>query len=242
MILKADPSGCIERFLNKLPPGQTRIYCKVIPERLQMKGDKRLFYPQNCLGKDKNLALFRKGARIMGLSNPDKFMPHTLRHMLGTHLANDPNACLKECLLTMRHKSAAATLNYQANNIASEENRLLALGYRPPEQDNEEVISSQGHSLPSDTSTFDRSFPNDETSTIMTSYKTPTSTVLSSNIVTDLSSCAKLPSKEVTVLTQPDFDEDILTSSYAQQLNDTPCTQNAIDIVKKEKCEIETTS
>ena len=71
----------------------------------------------------------------MGLSNPKQFMPHTLRHMLGTHLANDPNVSLKECLSTMRHSSAAANLNYQANNTKSEENRLIALGFVPPEEE-----------------------------------------------------------------------------------------------------------
>ena len=33
-----------------------------------------------------------------------------------------------------------------------------------------------------------------------------------------------------------------MTSSYAQQLYDTPCTQNAINIVKRDICEIETMS
>ena len=95
------------------------------------QGDYRLFYPSVCLGKDKILALFRKGARNMGMSNPDEFMPHTLRHMLNNHITQDPNMSLKNCLSMMRHSSAAANLNYQANNMVSEENRLIALGFKP---------------------------------------------------------------------------------------------------------------
>ena len=104
----SDPCGCIKRFLDKMTPGQERIYCKVVPQQQRKKGEAKLFYPSMPLGKDKITALFRKGAAIMGLSNPEEFMPHTLRHMLGTHLANDPNVSIKESLATMRHNSVVA--------------------------------------------------------------------------------------------------------------------------------------
>ena len=91
----SDPGGCIKRFLAKLAPGQTRIYCKVVPKHLREKRNDNFFYPSNCLGKEKILSSFRRGAEIMGLSNPKQFMPHILRHILGTHLANDPSLSLK---------------------------------------------------------------------------------------------------------------------------------------------------
>ena len=42
-----DPGGCIQRFLDKLAPGQMRIYCKVVPEKHRGKDKKKLFYGAN---------------------------------------------------------------------------------------------------------------------------------------------------------------------------------------------------
>ena len=165
-----------------------------------------------CLGKEKILALFRKGAGIMGLSNPEEFMPHTLRHMLGSYLSNDPGMSLKGCMTALRHNSAAASLNYQADNRVSEENRLIALGFVPPEE--EPMLKKKAYKTPSAT-------------------KQPTET----NIVTEepssnQSSCAKLPSSDHNT------DDYSSSSDYVKMLQEVPSTQHAIDIVKKDLTDI----
>ena len=66
------------------------------------------------MGKDSIKALFRKGAKILDLKNPEEFCPHSLRHLYGNQMANDPSISLKECMLAMRHSSASASMNYQA--------------------------------------------------------------------------------------------------------------------------------
>ena len=226
----SDPGGCIKRFLSKLSPGQTRIYCKVVPERQRKHHNGNLFYPNNCLGKEKILSSFRRGAAIMGLSNPKQFMPHTLRHMLGTHLANDPNVSLKECLSTMRHSSAAANLNYQANNTKSEENRLIALGFVPPEE--EECSRSSSVTVKAicqKGSSFKTPCDNSMTETAIVtkdSFSHPSPVLIK-------------PTRDLTIFTQDD-DSDNSSSSYLQNLYDAPSTQNAIDIVSRDIRQIET--
>ena len=207
-----DPGSSIERFLQKLSPGQTRIYCKVIPDKYK-KSDGILFYPHQPLGKDKILQLFRKGAKIMGIANPEEFMPHTLRHMLMTQVANDPNLSLRECMLTLRHESAAATLNYQHRTIESEENRLMCMGFVPPSDDKKTSTENQ------------------------LCIKSPVETIvkLPSNVVTKeekpiVSHSTSTP--DINYLSQPDFTQE--TNDYLHKLEEMPCTQDVISLVKKD--------
>ena len=71
-----DGAGVIKRFLNKLSPGQIRIYCKIVPEKNRKLGDSRLFYSSSPMGKDTINKLFKKGAEMMGI-DPRTFMPHS---------------------------------------------------------------------------------------------------------------------------------------------------------------------
>ena len=87
----SDFGGCIKRFLEKLAPGQTRIYCKVVPENVQSvdkSGQSECFYANQPVGKNLISSLFKEGAGILGLPNPEKFSPHCLRSYMVTKLAN----------------------------------------------------------------------------------------------------------------------------------------------------------
>ena len=168
-------------------------------------------------------------------------MPHTLRHMLGTHLANDPNVSIKESLATMRHNSVAANLNYQKNNRESEENRLIALGYVPPDENEE---------MPSDvivkTSDSDSKYADLKTSpTQSTAYASQPTT--ESAIVrhdsfyqspsVNLSETLAI-SEGLAYYTQPD-DDDGSASSFVENLKHAPSTQCVINMVKEDLHSIE---
>jgi len=136
-LLNEDPcsdclAGSIKRYLHKLSPGQTRIYCKVVPFELRMNPESsyfgQFFYPNNPMGKNTILKLFKSGARIQGLSNPDSFSPHSLRSYFITRLANDSGVSIQECMTASRHSSVAESSIYQERVTNSECNRFTALG------------------------------------------------------------------------------------------------------------------
>ena len=87
----SDFGGSIKRFLEKLAPGQTRIYCKVIPEDLRCvdkSGKSEFFYANQPVGKNLVSAIFKEGADILGLPNAKTFSPHCLRSYMVTKIAN----------------------------------------------------------------------------------------------------------------------------------------------------------
>ena len=87
----SDFRGSIKIFLEKLAPGQTRIYCKVIPEDLRSVDKSRrseYFYANQPVGKNLISSLLKEGADMLGLPNPKKFAPHCLRSYMITKVAN----------------------------------------------------------------------------------------------------------------------------------------------------------
>ena len=121
----------IKRFLTKLAPRQTRIYCKVVPKELRENSgpyQDQFIYPSNLLGRNTVLKVFKAGAVILGLSNPDKFSPHSLCSYFVTRLANDSGVSTKECMTASRHSSVAASATYQERSAASEFSSFHALG------------------------------------------------------------------------------------------------------------------
>ena len=87
----SDFGGSIKRFLEKLAPGQTRIYCKAIPEDLRSvdkSGNSKFFYANQPVGKNLISDLFKEGADMLGLPNPKKIAPHCLRSYMVTKIAN----------------------------------------------------------------------------------------------------------------------------------------------------------
>ena len=131
-------AGSIERYLKKLAPGQTRLYCKVVPEDKrhfdESTGRVEVFYANSPIGKNGINKLFKEGAKILGLPNPEQFCAHSLRAYFITRLANGPGVSDTERMVSARHDSLAASAIYQERNGISESNKFAALGIRPPKR------------------------------------------------------------------------------------------------------------
>ena len=129
-----DFGGSIKRFLAKLAPGQTRIYCKVIPPEnrsVDMDGNSKYFYANMPIGKTGINQLFKDGAKILGLPDADKFAAHSLRAYFVTRLSSGAGVSDKERMESCRHDSVAANATYQERDCKSEANKFISLGFRP---------------------------------------------------------------------------------------------------------------
>ena len=233
-----DPGGCIKRFLEKLSRGQDRLYCKVVPPSYRKRGEERLFYGHQPMGKDSIKILFKKGAKMMGLSCADDFAPHSLRHLFGNQLACNPSVSLKECMLSLRHSSASASMNYQERNVTSEENRLEALGFEPPTNTS---TSSQVASYPFEQS--QNEFSEDKMVDLQ-NLEHPSSTrfksfrdylddfnISSKNYSTDLVLSQRVIENNRFVNHSDAYQE---SEVYVRRLENLPSTQAAIDSVKRD--------
>ena len=131
-------AGSIERYLKKLAPGQTRMYCKVIPEDKRHKdestGRTEVFYGNSPIGKNGISKLFKDGAKILGLPNAENFCAHSLRAYFITKLANGPGVSDTKRMASARHDSLGASAIYQERNGISESNKFAALGIPPPKR------------------------------------------------------------------------------------------------------------
>ena len=129
-------AGSIKRFLKKLAPGQTRLYCKVVPKEKghfdESTGRVEVFYANSPIGKNGITKLFKEGAKILGLPNPEQFCAHSLRAYFITKLANGPGVSDTERMVSARHDSLAASAIYQERKGISKTNKFAALGIRPP--------------------------------------------------------------------------------------------------------------
>ena len=89
--------------------------------------DKHEFQSNVHLGKSKIAQLFKKGAQILGLEEPDQFYPHSLRAMFITSLTNSGlNA--DEIKASARHTSFASSASYIVSDGQSENDKFKALG------------------------------------------------------------------------------------------------------------------
>ena len=212
-----DGGSCFDRFLKSLAPGQTRLYCQVIPTKFR-KRDSPIFYAHKPLGKEKIMELFRLAVKKMGFCDWETFSPHSLRHMFCNQLANDPRVSTKECMLACRHTSVSASANYQSRNSSSDENRLEALGYVLPSVENEKATSSNTLQQVQD-------------STANYAIVSVEKTVQNSEEHYD----HHHNNQQLAYLTQPDFDTTLKRdNSYEQELSSMPSTQAAIEYVKQD--------
>ena len=127
--------AALERLILKMSPGQSRVYGKqatdMYLEGLRQQGNfDAQMYPTVVLGEKKINALFKAGARKLGL--PANFQPHSLRSACITFLANNPSVSLAETMRVARHTSVSASKVYQRVDGVSEGNRLRALGVELP--------------------------------------------------------------------------------------------------------------
>ena len=72
--------------------------------------------------------MFKEGARILGLKNPNDFYPHCLQAEFITRLANDGSVNDEERMRSARHSTVQASAAYQNRSSVSEMNKLHALG------------------------------------------------------------------------------------------------------------------
>jgi hypothetical protein len=157
----ADWGASTERYMQKLAPGQTRMYCKpasqsYINSTYRRHGNNSsIFYPNTPLGINKITALMVEGARILGIPH-NNFRPHALRAVGITNLANNSSISDAERCRAARHSTVNANRVYQTVDGRSEANRLIALGVNiptalPPPPDVRVVPpipQQEGHPLP----------------------------------------------------------------------------------------------
>ena len=132
-IIHNDPKnfgGALLRLMEKLSPGQERMYCMPATEEW-MATQKRLgnngcFYAKKPLGANACTRYLKEAGKLMGL--PDTFRPHSLRGVCITKLSNDPTVSEAELLAVTRHFSISSAKPYQVRDHRSEVNRLNALG------------------------------------------------------------------------------------------------------------------
>ena len=126
--------GAIHRLIPKFTRGQSRFYCKLFTPNQKKRyvsdgGDKKHeFQPNTHLGKTMIAKLFKKGAAILGLEDPDQFYPHSLRAMFITSLANDPAMNQQEIMASARHSSFTSSASYMVSDGQSETCKFNALG------------------------------------------------------------------------------------------------------------------
>lgn len=143
----------LRRYINKLSPGQKRMYCywRTDAAAVFPGGDggslQYIFHARKPLGMNKIRELFTEGAAILGL--PKKFLPHSLRALCITRMVNDNGVSLSETMEVARHSSVAASKDYMVVNGVSAFNRMKALGASVPTRD---PSSTPVGSLPTSTS------------------------------------------------------------------------------------------
>jgi hypothetical protein len=128
--------AAIKRFMPKLAPNQTRMYCRpatqeYIEATYRHHGNSTsLFYANTLLGANKLRELMAKGAEILGISK--NFRPHSLRAVGVTILANDSTISDAERCCAAHHVSISENKAYQTVDGRSEANHLKALGVKLP--------------------------------------------------------------------------------------------------------------
>jgi hypothetical protein len=132
----ADFSASLQRLLEKLGPGQVRVYCRPVSAEYiactyrRHGNTKSLYYPKSPLGMNSIRNLMASGAAILGIS--PNFRPHSLRAVGVTKLANNSSISDAERCRAARHATVNVNRAYQTVDGRSEANRLLALGVTLP--------------------------------------------------------------------------------------------------------------
>lgn len=127
-----DPGGSIHRYIEKLSPGQMRMYCYEATRLEKMKWQhlypKACYSPNRPLGENAIATKLKVAAKKLGVGDVSG---HAFRRLLGTTLNNAEGVNVSETLKTMRHKSVAATRTYVVRDKTSETNKFNAYGFVP---------------------------------------------------------------------------------------------------------------
>jgi hypothetical protein len=126
-----------DRYMAKLAPGQTRMYCKPDTEAYINStywchgNNSSIFYPNTPLGINKITALMVEGARILGILHNNLFL-HILCAVGITNLANNSSISDAERCCAAHHSTVNANQVYQTVDSCSKASRLIALGVNIP--------------------------------------------------------------------------------------------------------------
>jgi hypothetical protein len=132
----ADFGASLQRFISKMAPNQTQMYCRVasikyIESNFRRHGNlTSIFYPNTPLGMNKLKQIMIQGAKIFGIK-PD-FKPHALHAVSVTKLANDSSISDAERCRAAGLATVNASKCYQTVDGRSDSNRLKALGVTMP--------------------------------------------------------------------------------------------------------------
>ena len=137
MSSKKDRGATLMRYTFKMHTSQTLFHCQSasigLTKRCTDQDFPRVTYlPNQLLGKNTIVHYFKLGAEKLGLLEPPKFRPHSLRAVFVQKLVNDPKVSVKESMIASRQKSVSAQLTYTASNHATEAGKLGALGFSVP--------------------------------------------------------------------------------------------------------------
>ena len=139
--------GCLERYLDKLHPGQLRLFCKVARKK------NRFYNSLIPLGKTGLPNLIKAAGIDAGIQDIESFSGHSLRKQYITMMANDPNVSLAETMQAARHSSVSASLAYQRKCGISETAKFVALsGKEAFEGKSEEKMASKASTTTTTTS------------------------------------------------------------------------------------------
>ena len=128
-----DPGGILNLYMDKISPGQKRMYCKEASEEAKIRY-RMLGFPQPSmhhlkpLGKDTMRKGMKEIAQRLDLKDWESFGGQALRAHMATKLGNDDSINITEAMAALRHKSVAAHKHYNKTSGISETNRYKALG------------------------------------------------------------------------------------------------------------------
>ena len=130
-------AGILERYLKKLSPGQTRLFC--YEASAEQKANyyaigwpKAEMSPCQPIGVNKIGLMFKEGAQLLGIHDPFTFSGHALRRYFLSKLYNSSEVSSVEAMCAGRHNSVAAGTTYVQRNTQSEAGRFRALGAPSP--------------------------------------------------------------------------------------------------------------
>ena len=131
-----DAAACLKRYLQKLGPGQLRLFCKPATSS-QKRHYTTIGWPdaemssQQPLGRNTIARMHKEAAAMLGVTSTD-FSGHAWRRLFVTTLVNDPSVNTEEALAAARHSSVASQRTYMRRDKVSEANRFKALLDRNP--------------------------------------------------------------------------------------------------------------
>lgn len=125
-----DPGSILKRYVDKMHPTQTRLYCKAATktqkENFALLGETLHMSPNQPIGVNKVAKMIKEAGEKTGLYTTG----HGFRRLFITTLVNAPGVSTEEVLGSARHRSVAASRRYQNRNHTSESNKFAALGIK----------------------------------------------------------------------------------------------------------------